>query len=252
MSDEKVANNISNTTPKKECIHTKNNKECPINSIKDYINFISYHVKEIKQRDPAAKSELEILLLYPGLHAVIAHRIAHSLYKKKRYFLARAINEYARKMTGIDIHPGATIGKGLFIDHGAGVVIGQTAIIGDNCTIYQGVTLGGTGKEKGKRHPTIGDNVLIGAGAKVLGPVTIGNHSKIAAGAVVLRDIPENSTAVGIPARVVRQGNKRVCDDFDQINIPDPIAQELSKLCERLSVLESKLGEIDVSKHKRK
>lgn len=245
--NDNVAYKKGKETPasKKGCVHTRKNKPCPIKSIKDYIDFISYSIKEIKKRDPAAKSEMEILLLYPGLHAIMAHRIAHALYKNKHYFMARAISEYAHRVTGIDIHPGATIGKGLFIDHGHGVVIGQTAVIGDNCTIYQGVTLGGTGKEKGKRHPTIGDNVLIGAGAKILGPVKIGSHSKIAAGAVVLRDIPENSTAVGIPARVVKQGDKRVCDDFDQVNIPDPIAQELSKLCDRLSSLEHKLSEME-------
>ncbi len=200
-------------------------------------------VRSIRERDPAARTDAEVLLLYPGLHALVAHRIAHALYKKGQFFSARAVSQAARNLTGIEIHPAAQIGKGLFIDHGCAVVIGETTIIGDNCTIYQGVTLGGTGKHEGKRHPTIGNNVMIGAGAKVLGPVTVGDNSKIAAGAVVLKDIPANSTAVGIPARVVRYKTERVEQTLDQVNIPDPVANELNALKSRIDELEKKLGE---------
>ncbi len=205
---------------------------------------IKYDISMIKDRDPAAKNKLEILLLYSGLHAVIAHRISHVLYEKKLFFAARFVSQTSRFFTGIEIHPGAKIGRGLFIDHGTAVVIGETAEIGENCTIYQGVTLGGTGKHIGKRHPTLGDNVMVGAGAKVLGPFKIGNNSKIASNAVVLEAIPENSTAVGIPARVVKRDNKRVdvCD-LDQIHIPDPVAQELCKLQIKLDRLEQKINQ---------
>ncbi len=195
-------------------------------------------VRSIRERDPAARTDAEVLLLYPGLHAVIAHRLAHSLYKKGYLFAARAVSQAARNATGIEIHPAAQIGKGLFIDHGCAVVIGETTIIGDNCTIYQGATLGGTGKHVGKRHPTIGNNVMIGAGAKVLGPITIGDNSKVAAGAVVLKDIPENSTAVGIPARVVRGKTVEKEQSLDQLNMPDPVAQELNLLRARVEELE--------------
>ncbi len=198
----------------------------------------------VKQRDPAARSTTEILMLYSGVHAMMAYRIANRLHKEGKQLSARAVSQLARHFTGIEIHPGATIGKGLFIDHGMGVVIGETAEIGDNCTIYQGVTLGGTGKDVGKRHPTLGDNVMIGAGAKVLGPVKVGSNSKIAANAVVLREVPENSTAVGIPAKVVRRDGVRVQTDLDQIHIPDPVAQELSRLREQLAELEKKLETI--------
>ena len=174
------------------------------------LDHLKNDIATIKERDPAARSNAEILLLYSGLHAMVAYRIANKLYKSEHYFTARMISQMARKMTGIEIHPGATIGSGLFIDHGMGVVIGETTEIGDNCTLYQGVTLGGTGKDSGKRHPTLGDNVLVGAGAKVLGPVNIGSGSKIAAGAVVLKDVPEDSTAVGIPAKIVRTGGTKV------------------------------------------
>ena len=194
---------------------------------------IATDIAAVRQRDPAARSDLEILLLYSGVHAILAYRVAHKLYLSKHYFAARAISQWARHKTGIEIHPGATIGKGLFIDHGMGVVIGETTEIGDNCTLYQGVTLGGTGKDVGKRHPTLGNNVLIGAGAKVLGPFTISDNSKIAANAVVLEEVPANSTAVGIPARVVRRHGRRV-DDLDQVHIPDPVAQELSRIEKKL------------------
>ena len=194
---------------------------------------INDDIAAVRQRDPAARSDLEILLLYSGVHAILAYRVAHKLYLSKHYFAARAVSQWARHKTGIEIHPGATIGKGLFIDHGMGVVIGETTEIGDNCTLYQGVTLGGTGKDVGKRHPTLGNNVLVGAGAKVLGPFKISDNSKIAANAVVLEEVPENSTAVGIPARVVRRHGRRV-DDLDQVHIPDPVAQELSRIEKKL------------------
>lgn len=197
-------------------------------------------IAAVRQRDPAAKSDIEVLLLSSGVHAILAYRVAHKLYVSKHYFPARLISQIARAATGIEIHPGATIGKGFFIDHGMGVVIGETTEIGDNCSIYQGVTLGGTGKDIGKRHPTLGDNVMVGAGAKVLGPFTIGDNSKIAAGAVVLKEIPDESTAVGVPARVVRQQGRRVSDDIDQVHIPDPVAQEIARLEARIKELEKK------------
>ena len=196
-------------------------------------NEIATDIAAVRQRDPAARSDLEILLLYSGVHAILAYRVAHKLYLSKHYFAARAVSQWARHKTGIEIHPGATIGQGLVIDHGMGVVIGETTEIGDNCTLYQGVTLGGTGKDVGKRHPTLGNNVLVGAGAKVLGPFKIEDNSKIAANAVVLKEVPENSTAVGIPARVVRRGGRKP-DDLDQVHIPDPVAQELARIEKKL------------------
>ncbi len=196
----------------------------------------------VKQRDPAASSALEIMLLYPGYKAVRAHRKAHWCYEHNLRFLARWISQRASRKTGIEIHPGAKIGRRFFIDHGTGVVIGETAEIGDDVTIYQGVTLGGTGKDVGKRHPTVGNHVMIGSGAKVLGPFRIGDHSRIAAGAVVLEEIPPNATAVGVPARVVKIEGKRV-DDLDQIHIPDPVAQELARLNARIDALLAANGE---------
>lgn len=184
----------------------------------------------VKERDPAAKNAIEILLTYSGLKAVRSYRHAHWFYKKGMFTIARFISQFARFRTGIEIHPGAKIGKGLFIDHGMGVVIGETAEIGDNCLLYQGVTLGGTGKEKGKRHPTLGNNVMVGAGAKVLGSFKIGDNVRIAANSVVLEPIPANCTAAGVPARVVRNNGKRVVSDLDQIHIPDPVAQELCRM----------------------
>lgn len=204
---------------------------------------IEYDVNVIKDRDPAAKSSIEVLFLYSGLHALLAYRVSHKLYVKNLHFPARLISQVARALTGIEIHPGAAIGRGLFIDHGSGVVIGETAEIGNDCTLYQGVTLGGTGKHTGKRHPTLGDNVMVGAGAKVLGPFKVGSNSKIAAGAVVLDEIPEASTAVGIPARVIRRAGVKV-DDLDQIHIPDPISQELCKLEVKIKKLEDELNKI--------
>lgn len=201
---------------------------------------IRHDIALIRERDPAASSELEVLFLYSGLHAIMAHRLANSFHKRGMTVTARAISQFTKMLTGIEIHPGATIGRGVFIDHGTGVVIGETAIVGDNCTIYQGVTLGGTGKHTGKRHPTLHDGVMVGAGAKVLGPVEIGSNSKIAAGAVVLHDIPANSTAVGIPARVVKSNNIKV-DELDQIHIPDPISQELCKLGMRIAAAEKEI-----------
>ena len=181
----------------------------------------------------------------------MAYRVAHKLHEKKKYLPARAISQTARFFTGIEIHPGAKIGKGLMIDHGMGVVIGETAEIGDNCTLYQGVTLGGTGKDIGKRHPTLGNNVMVGAGAKVLGPFKIGDNTKIAANAVVLEEIPDNCTAVGIPAKIVRREGVKI-DDLDQIHIPDPVAQELARLEARLAELGEQLEELKKEAPKKK
>ena len=206
-------------------------------------NEIKYDVNAFRQRDPAATSDVEIMLLYSGFHARLAHRLSHALYKKGHSFSARAVSQGAKFLTGIEIHPGATIGRGLVIDHGSGVVIGETAEIGDNCTIYQGVTLGGTGKDVGKRHPTLGNNVLVGSGAKILGPVKIGDNVKVASGAVVLTELPDHSTAVGIPAKVVRVGGQRVADELDQIHIPDPVQQELNALRAEISALHEKINE---------
>lgn len=197
------------------------------------IKLIKEEISLVFERDPAARSKAQVLFLYPGVKAVINYRIAHYLHNKGLYFIADWLSKRTRKKTGIEIHPAAKIGKGVFIDHGMGVVIGETAIVGDNCTIYQGVTLGGTGKEKGKRHPTIGNNVMIGSGAKVLGPFTIGDNSKVAANAVVLNEIPPNSTCVGVPARVVKRDNMRIDSpkiDLDQVHIPDPVSIELCGL----------------------
>lgn len=201
-------------------------------------------VESIKERDPAARSTFEILLTYSGLHAVLIYRVAHKLHKERFYTLARALSQVGKFLTGIEIHPGATIGKGLFIDHGTGVVIGETAEIGDNCILYQGVTLGGTGKGKGKRHPTLGNNVMVGCGAKVLGPFKIGDNVKIAANAVVLEEIPDNSTAVGAPARVVRRNGVKVTQDLDQIHIPDPVSQELCRQRVKIEELERQIREL--------
>lgn len=202
---------------------------------------IKYDIKSIKERDPAARNSVEVFLLYPGFKAVFWHRLAHRLYLKKHYFLARFISQRTRHKTGIEIHPGAKIGRGLLIDHGGAVVIGETAEIGDDCTIYQGVTLGGTGLSKGKRHPTIGNGVLIGAGAKILGPFTVGDNVKIAAGSVVLEPIPENCTAVGTPARVVKRNGVKVNASLDQVHIPDPVEIELKAMQAKISELEKKL-----------
>ena len=194
-------------------------------------------------RDPAARSWMEILLLYPGIKAVRSHRLAHWCYRHDLKFLARAISQRSRRRTGIEIHPGATIGRRLVIDHGMGIVIGETAEIGDDCLIYHGVTLGGTGKDVGKRHPTIGNNVLIGTGAKVLGPFKVGDNSRIAANSVVLSEIPPNSTAVGIPARVVRIAGQKVnfAGEVDQVSVADPVSAELAALRSELEELKKAL-----------
>ncbi len=194
-------------------------------------------INAYKARDPAARSSVEILLLYPGVKAVRSHRKAHWFYEHGHSFIARAISQHSRKKTGIEIHPGAAIGRRLVIDHGMGIVIGETAKIGDDCLIYHGVTLGGTGKDVGKRHPTIGNNVLIGAGAKVLGPINVGNNSRIAANSVVLQDTPDDSTAVGIPAKVVKIAGEKVnyVRDVDQVHVSDPVSTEIRELCRRLN-----------------
>ncbi len=196
-------------------------------------------LKAYKERDPAARSKISIFLLYPGVHAIIYHRIAHWFYTKKMFFIARAISQHSRRKTGIEIHPGAQIGKRLVIDHGMGIVIGETAIVGDDCLLYQGVTLGGSGKEKGKRHPTLGNNVLVGCGAKILGSFKVGDNSRIAANAVVLNEIPDHATAVGVPAKVVRVAGEKV-ELLDHTHIPDPVAQAIKKLSDRIDQLENK------------
>ena len=201
----------------------------------------------VLERDPAARNKFEVYFLYSGFKAVRSHRKANWFYRHNFKFIARWISQRSRHKTGIEIHPGATIGKGLFIDHGMGVVVGETTIIGDNCTIYQNVTLGGTGKDHGKRHPTLGNNVLVGAGAKVLGPFKIGDNSNVAAGSVVLSAIPENSTAVGSPARVVKRNGKRV-DKLDHIHTPDPVAQELCVLKSKIEKLEKHIKELEENK----
>ncbi|MDF2588052.1 MAG: cysE [Anaerocolumna sp.] len=218
------------------------------------IGYIKDEMQIIKERDPAIKTPFEVFL-YPSFKAIIRYRIAHKLYQKKHYLLARWYSQRTVRKTGIEIHPGATIGKGLFIDHGHGVVIGETAIVGDNVTLYQGVTLGGTGKETGKRHPTIGNNVMISAGAKILGSFSVGENSKIGAGSVVLSEIPPNSTVVGVPGRVVKRDNVKIPrEDMDQVHLPDPVyndlirlqqenvrlTQELKQVCERLQKIEEK------------
>ena len=212
------------------------------------IRYIKEEMEVIRERDPAIKSGVEVLL-YPSFKVILHYRLAHKLYLSGHYFLARWISQRAARKTGIEIHPGATIGKGFFIDHGSGVIIGETAIVGDNVTLYQGVTLGGTGKERGKRHPTLKDNVMVSAGAKILGSFTIGENSKIGAGSVVLEEVPPNCTVVGVPGRIVKQDNIKIPrSDMDQIHLPDPVLNDLSQLRkenmelrERLSRLEEKL-----------
>ncbi|ERI99205.1 serine O-acetyltransferase [bacterium 210820-DFI.6.52] len=202
--------------------------------------------RSILKKDPAARSLAEVVLLYPGYHALLWYRLAHRLYRRKHFFLARLLSQLGRSFTGIEIHPGAQIGRGLFIDHGAGVVIGETAVVGDNCTIYHGVTLGGTGKGEGKRHPTVGNDVLLGAGVKVLGPIEIGDGSRIGAGSVVLRPVPAGATAIGIPAAVVRQNGRRVdppaSETLNQRDYPDLLHNQLAHLARRLDRLEGECG----------
>ena len=216
-----------------------------------FFKYIKEEFQIIKERDPAIKSPLEVFL-YPSFRVMLSYRKAHKLYKKGHYFRARWISQRAARKTGIEIHPGAVIGKGLFIDHGSGVIIGETAVIGNNVTLYQGVTLGGTGKETGKRHPTLCDNVMVSAGAKVIGSFTIGENSKIGAGSVVLEEVPPNCTVVGVPGRIVRQNNKKVpASDMDQVNLPDPVKDELTELenenfelCKRIQELQVELNQL--------
>ena len=210
-----------------------------------------YDARSIAKRDPAAKSVLSVIFLYPGFHALIWHRFSHRFYLWKRFFIARGISQMGRFFTGVEIHPGAKIGNGLFIDHGTGVVIGETAEVGNNCTIYHEVTLGGTGKDQGKRHPTVGNNVLIGAGAKLLGPFSVGDNAMIGAGAVVLDEVEANTTVAGIKARLVKRLKRKAgeadciqSEELDQIHMPDPIALEICKLTNRIEHLEKKLSEM--------
>ncbi len=212
------------------------------------MSFIGHFKEEfrvIQERDPAIKTPWEVLL-YPSFRVMIKYRRAHKLYLKGHYFLARWISQRAARKTGIEIHPGATIGKGLFIDHGSGVIIGETAIIGDNVTLYQGVTLGGNGKETGKRHPTIGDNVMISAGAKIIGSFTVGENSKIGAGSVVINEVPPNCTVVGIPGRIVRQENMKVPRiNMDHRNLPDPVLEDIRRLQRENEMLLKRVGELE-------
>ena len=207
--------------------------------------------KNIRDKDPAARNVAEVIILYPGFHVLVTHKIAHFLYCHKCFFLARLISQLARHLTGIEIHPGAKIGNRLFIDHGMGIVFGETTEIGDNCTIYQGVTLGGTGKDTGKRHPTLGRNVMVGCGAKVLGPVRVGDNCKIAANAVLLHSIDADSTAVGVPARVVRVSNVKLENErLDHVHIPDPIQQELNRAHRQIAALEQRLTVLEAELEK--
>ncbi len=202
--------------------------------------FFYQEIRAAQNKDPAAKSFFEVLFLYQGLQAMVSYRIAHFFYKLHLFFLARLLSQISRWMTGIEIHPGAKIGKRLFIDHGMGVVIGETSIIGDDVLLYQGVTLGGTGLEKGKRHPTIGNNVVVGGGAKILGNITIGDNSYIGANAVVIKDVPANSTVVGVPGRITKQDGKKIDISLDHIHVLDPIMQSIEELEKRIEKLENK------------
>lgn len=206
-----------------------------------YIIFAD-EIKTVKDRDPAAKSALEVLLLYPGLHALVLYRIAHQLWKWEIPIIPRWLSQTARFLTGVEIHPGAQIGKSFFVDHGMGVVIGETAIVGDNVLLYQGATLGGTGKETGKRHPTLGNNVVVGAGAKILGNITIGDSSYIGANAVVIKNVPPNSTVVGIPGRITKQEGRKIDLELDHMHVSDPVMENMTKLLKRIKTLETKTG----------
>lgn len=212
-----------------------------------FLKLLKEDVDVVFGQDPAARNRLEVMLTYSGVHAVWAHRVAHAFHKRKLFFIARVISQFSRFLTGIEIHPGAKIGRRFFIDHGMGVVIGETCEIGDNCTIYQGVTLGGTGKEGGKRHPTLKDNVLVAAGAKVLGSITLGEWAKVGAGSVVLKDVPDNSTVVGIPGQIVVQNGVRVNKDRKDLNhhkLPDPVAEKCDTLEQRIVELQKELNEM--------
>ncbi len=218
-----------------------------------FVAFVKEEIQVIRERDPAIKRPMEVFL-YPAFRVMLSYRRAHKQYEKGHYFRARLISQRAARKTGIEIHPGAKIGKGLFIDHGSGVIIGETAVIGDNVTLYQGVTLGGTGKETGKRHPTLCDNVMVSAGAKIIGSFTVGENSKIGAGAVVIKEVPPNCTVVGVPGRIVKQDNEKIChpqDSMDQIHLPDPMMEDIvnlqlanTELCNRLIDMERKISEL--------
>ncbi len=215
------------------------------------IKRIRNEIAIVKERDPAIHNSMEVLL-YPSFKVMLHYRLAHKFYNRKMYFMARLISQRGARKTGIEIHPGATIGEGLFIDHGNGVIIGETTIIGNNVTLYQGVTLGGTGKEQGKRHPTICDNVMISAGAKVLGSFTVGENSKIGAGSVVLEEVPPNCTVVGVPGRIVKRDNIAIPrDTMDQVHLPDPVKEDINRLqsanvrlLEKLEALETEMAEL--------
>lgn len=207
--------------------------------------FIKEEIQVIQERDPAIKSPMEVFL-YPTFRVMLSYRRAHRLYERGHFLLARYISQRAARKTGIEIHPGAIIGKGFFIDHGSGVIIGETTIIGDNVTLYQGVTLGGTGKETGKRHPTLCDNVMVSAGAKILGSFTIGENSKIGAGSVVLEEVPPNCTVVGVPGRIVKRGNRKVPrSDMDQIHLPDPVKEDIAALRHENTALYNKIIDLE-------
>jgi serine O-acetyltransferase len=225
----------------KKVVRNKNLKKSRQEARRGKMSFFAYFKEEfqvIQERDPAIHSPMEVLL-YPSFRVMLKYRRAHKLYLKGHYFLARWISQRAARKTGIEIHPGATIGKGLFIDHGAGVIIGETTVIGDNVTLYQGVTLGGTGKDVGKRHPTLGNNVMVGSGAKILGPFKVGDNARIAANSVVLHEVPPDSTVVGVPGRVVRRNGEKL----DHIHTPDPVRLELDALYARIEKIEEKLKE---------
>lgn len=210
-----------------------------------FIKFIKEEMQVIRERDPAMHSNMEVFL-YPSFKAIIYYRIAHKLYEGRHYFWARWVSQKGARKTGIEIHPGARIGKGLFIDHGNGVIIGETAIVGDNVTLYQGVTLGGTGKEHGKRHPTLCNNVMVSAGAKVLGSFTIGENSKIGAGSVVLEEVPPNSTVVGVPGRVVKRNNQSVPrEDMNQIDLPNPVLEDIQRLQHNNEELQKRIKDLE-------
>ncbi len=223
-----------------------------------FIQFVKEEIQVIQERDPAIKSKIEVFL-YPTFRVMLSYRRAHRLYMKGHFFWARYISQRAARKTGIEIHPGAIIGRGFFIDHGSGVIIGETAIIGDNVTLYQGVTLGGTGKETGKRHPTLCDNVMVSAGAKIIGSFTIGENSKIGAGSVVLEEVPPNCTVVGVPGRIVKRDNQKVPrSDMDQVHLPDPVKEDIvalqhanSALCNKIIDLENQIKELEKERIRR-
>lgn len=213
-----------------------------------FIEYVREEIQVIKERDPAIKSTMEVFL-YPTFKVMLSYRRAHRLYEKGRFFRARLISQRAARRTGIEIHPGAQIGKGFFIDHGSGVIIGETAIIGDNVTLYQGVTLGGTGKETGKRHPTLGNNVMVSAGAKIIGSFTVGDNSKIGAGAVVIKEVPPNCTVVGVPGRIVKRDNEKIDehpqDSLDQVGLPDPVMEDITTLQRENTELTNRLLDLE-------